>query len=64
MSGKEDTRMAKPNNSEALKVFNLRNLCLSALHVGVLIVTMFAHPIIGKPADGALPNSVFADVMP
>lgn len=51
--------MAKPNNSEALKVINLRNLCLSALHVGVLIVTMFAHPIIEKPAGGALPNSVF-----
>jgi hypothetical protein len=51
--------MTKPNNSEPLgSRCDLRNLFLLALHVGVVAVSLWAHPILGKPADRALPYVV------
>nr|SPS05725.1 conserved protein of unknown function [Candidatus Nitrotoga fabula] len=51
--------MTKPNNSESLKSFHdFRNLFLLALHVGVLAVSLWVHPISFTPADRALPYAV------
>lgn len=56
---KEDTTMTKPKNSEALKPHrDFRNLFLLALHVGVLVVSLWVHPIGFTPADRALPYAV------
>jgi hypothetical protein len=59
MTEKEGTTMAKSNNSESLRSrVDLVNLFLLALHVGVVGVSLWAHPILGKPADRALPYVV------
>jgi hypothetical protein len=51
--------MTKPNNSEPLKSHSdFRNLFLLALHVGVLAVSLWVHPISFTPADRALPYAV------
>ena len=59
MSEKEGTVMTKPNNSEPLKSHrDFRNLFLLALHVGVLAVSLWVHPISFTSADRALPYVV------
>jgi hypothetical protein len=48
--------MAKSNNSESLgSRVDLRNLFLLALHVGVVVVSLWVHPVLGEPANRALP---------
>lgn len=48
--------MTKPNNSESPKSHSgFSNLFLLALHVGVLAVSLWVHPISLTPADRALP---------
>lgn len=59
MSGEEVIPMMKPNNSEIPKSYvDFRNLFLLALHVGVVAVSLWVHPILGIPADRALPYVV------
>lgn len=59
MSEKEGTAMTKPNNSEALRPHrDLANLFLLALHVGVLAISLWVHPVSFTPADRALPYAV------
>ena len=51
--------MTKPNNSEPLKSHrDFRNIFLLALHVVVLTVSLWVHPIINTSADRALPYAV------
>lgn len=48
--------MMKSNNSESPKSHrDYRNLFLLALHVGVVVVSLWVHPIGSAPADRALP---------
>jgi len=48
--------MTKPKNSEPLKSHrDFRNLFLLVLHVGVLAVSLWVHPISFAPAGRALP---------
>ena len=59
MTEKEGTSMAKSNNSESPKSHrDYRNLFLLALHVGVVAVSLWVHPISTAPADRALPYAV------
>ncbi len=56
MTEKEGTSMMKSNNSESPKSHrDYRNLFLLALHVGVVVVSLWVHPISSAPADRALP---------
>ena len=48
--------MTKTNNSESPKSLKgFSNLFLLVLHVGVLAVSLWVHPISFTPADRALP---------
>jgi len=48
--------MTKPKNSEPLESHrDFRNLFLLVLHVGVLAISLWVHPISFAPADRALP---------
>jgi hypothetical protein len=59
MTEKEGTHMTKPNTAEAPKSrFDFSNLFLLALHVGVLAVSLWIHPVCQTPADRALPYAV------
>jgi hypothetical protein len=61
MSGKEGNSMTKSNNSEPLRSgIDRRNLFLLVLHVGVLVVSLWVHPISHASADRALPYAVHA----
>jgi len=52
--------MTKPNNSEPLKSHcDFRNIFLLALHVVVLAVSLWIHPISFTPADRALPYAMY-----
>ena len=56
MSGKEGNAMTKPNNSGPLRSrVDRRNLFLLVLHVGVLVYSLWAHPVVHSSADRALP---------
>lgn len=51
--------MTKSNNSGSPKSHrDYRNLFLLALHVGVVAVSLWVHPISTAPADRALPYAV------
>jgi len=51
--------MTKPNNSEPLKSHrDFRNIFLLALHVIVLAVSLWVHPISFALADRALPYAM------
>ncbi len=51
--------MTKPNTAEAPKSWcDFSNLFLLALHVGVMAVSLWIHPVCQTPADGALPYAV------
>ena len=51
--------MTKPNNSEPLKSYHdFRNIFLLALHVVVLAVSLWVHPISFTSADRALPYAM------
>lgn len=53
--------MTKSNNSEPLKPHRgFANLFLLALHVGVLAISLWVHPVSFTPADRALPYAVRA----
>jgi hypothetical protein len=59
MTGKESAAMTKSNNSEPLKSHrDFRNIFLLALHVVVLAVSLWVHPISFTSADRALPYAV------
>lgn len=59
MTEKEGTSMTKSNNSGSPKSHrDYRNLFLLALHVGVVAVSIWVHPISSSPADRALPYAV------
>ncbi|MDD1631599.1 MAG: hypothetical protein LUP91_05245 [Methylococcaceae bacterium] len=59
MTGKEGAAMTKSNNSEPLKSHrDFRNIFLLALHVVVLAVSLWVHPISFTSADRALPYAV------
>lgn len=51
--------MTKSNTSEAPKSkHDFSNLILLALHVGVVAVSLWVHPISFTPADRALPYAM------
>lgn len=53
--------MTKSNNSESLRSrVDRRNLFLLVLHVGVLVVSLWAHPVVHSSADRALPYAAHA----
>jgi hypothetical protein len=53
--------MTKSKNPETLGVHcDSRNLFLLALHVGVLAVSLWVHPISFTSADRALPYVVYS----
>jgi hypothetical protein len=59
MTEKEGTHMTKTNITEAPKSYiDFRNLFLLALHVGVIAISLWIHPICQLPADRALPYDV------
>lgn len=59
MTGKEGMPMTKPNTSGTPKPHSgLSNLFLLALHVGVLVVSLWVHPISLYPAGRALPYDI------
>jgi len=59
MTEKENAAMTKPNNSEPLKSHrDFRNIFLLALHVIVLAVSLWVHPISFALADRALPYAM------
>jgi len=54
--------MAKKSTSETPKSqCDFSNLILLALHVGVVAVSLWAHPVCFTPADKALPYVVPLD---
>jgi hypothetical protein len=60
MTDKESPAMTKPNNSEPLKSHrDFRNIFLLALHVVVLAVSLWIHPISFTSADRALPYAMY-----
>ena len=56
MTEKEGTAVMGKNTSETLKPRKgFANLFLLALHVGVLVISLWVHPLNLAPADRALP---------
>jgi hypothetical protein len=50
--------MTAKNTSKALKPpGGFRNLLLLVLHVGVLLMSLWVHPVSFALADGALPHA-------
>jgi hypothetical protein len=51
--------MTKKNNTDALKSHSgFKNLILLALHIGVLAISIWIHPVSFTSADRALPYAV------
>jgi hypothetical protein len=50
MAAKNTSRAPKPRSG-------FSNLLLLVLHVGVLLISLWVHPVSFTPADGALPHA-------
>jgi hypothetical protein len=61
MTEKEDSEMMRKNTSETLESpSDFANLCLLVLHVVVLVISLWIHPVKTAPADRTLPYADMA----